>query len=333
MSPAARPPLDAVPTDDAVFGSGQGGSREPTWGGTPSFMRRRIARDLDGVDLVVLGIPFDAAVTNRPGARFGPAAIRRASAILDGDPQYPFGFDPFEILTVVDGGDVGWDHARPWLTHDLIHARASAILAAGAKLFSLGGDHSVTLPLLVAHAERHGPLALVQFDAHQDTWGADGEGGPGLWIDHGGFVRRAVELGAIDPARSIQVGIRSHAPRTCGLDVVTADEIELHGIGRAFERIRDRVGDRPTYLSFDIDALDPAFAPGTGTPVAGGLTTREALVILRALGSLDLVGGDVVEVAPAYDSAEVTAIAAAAVARHFVCLEADRRRRRAGGSG
>ena len=320
-------PLRPRPTDNAVFGPATGGSGEPTYGGALSFMRRRYSRDLTGVDIAVLGIPFDAAVSNRTGSRFGPQAIRRASAILDGDPQYPFHMDPFETLNVVDWGDVSWDYQRPWQAHDCIHAQASDILASGAMLFSLGGDHSVTYPLLVAHAEKHGPLAIVHFDAHQDTWGDEGFAGPGHWTDHGAFVRRGVEAGVIDAKRSIQIGIRTHAPRDCGLEIVWGWELETDGIRRVIERIYDRVGTAKAYLTFDIDCLDPAFAPGTGTPVAGGLTSREALAILRELGRLDFVGGDVVEVAPPYDHADVTAIAGAAVAQTFIGLEAEKRRR------
>jgi len=326
MAQGTGDPLHPRPTDDAVFGSGRGGSSEPTYGGVLSFMRRRFSRDLAEVDVAILGIPFDAAVSNRTGSRFGPQAIRRASAILDGDPQYPFHVDPFTVLNVVDWGDVSWDFTKPWAAHDCIHAQAVEILASGARLFSLGGDHSVTYPLLVAHAERHGPLAIVHFDAHQDTWGGEGETGPGHWTDHGAFVRRGVEAGVIDASRSIQIGIRTHAPRDCGLEIVYGHEIETGGIARVIERILARVGTAKAYLTFDIDCLDPAFAPGTGTPVAGGLTTREALTILRGLGGLDFVGGDVVEVAPPYDHADVTAIAGAAVAQMWLGLEAERRR-------
>lgn len=326
MAAGTGDPLRPRPVDNAFLGGPMGGSGEPTYGGALSFMRRRYSRDLAGVDVAILGIPFDSAVSNRSGARFGPQAIRRASAILDGDPQYPFHFDPFEVLRVVDYGDAVFDYARPWEAHDCIHAQARDILASGAKLFSLGGDHSVTFPLLEAHAEIHGPLAIVHFDAHQDTWGDEGTAGPGHWTDHGAFVRRGVEAGVIDAARSIQIGIRTHAPRDCGLEIVWGWELETAGVRSVIERIKARVGTAKAYLTFDIDGLDPAFAPGTGTPVAGGLTSREALAILRDLGSLDFVGGDVVEVAPAYDHADITAIAGAAVAQTWLGLMAEKRR-------
>ncbi len=199
------------PTDNAVFGPLMGGSPDATYGGVLSFMRRRYSRDLADVDAVVWGIPFDQAVSNRPGARFGPSAIRRASAIFDGDPQYPFGFDPFETLAVIDYGDAAFDYTRPQGFADTIAAQAAGIITGEAQLFSLGGDHFVTYPLLKAHAARHGRLALMQFDAHQDTWPDHGG------ISHGGFVARAVREGLIDPARSIQVGIRTVAPEDCGI--------------------------------------------------------------------------------------------------------------------
>lgn len=315
-------PIRPRPTDNAVFGkSPVGGSTEPTYGGALSFMRRRYSRDLAGVDAVVWGIPFDSAVSNRPGARFGPQAIRRASAIFEGDPQYPFEADPFAEMTVVDYGDAVWDYGRPWEAHGLIAAQAREILAAGCHLFSLGGDHSVTWPLLQAHAEVYGPLGLVMFDAHQDTWGDDGER-----IDHGSFVLRAVRAGIVDPERSIQVGIRTHAPETCGIEIIHGYELDDIGIFGVIRRIENRVGEGAAYMTFDIDCLDPAFAPGTGTPVSGGLSSREALSILRALGDVGFVGGDVVEVAPAYDHADITAIAASTVAQTYLGVLTERRR-------
>jgi agmatinase len=308
-------------TDNAFTGPLKGGAMEPTYGGALSFMRRRYSRDLAGVDAVVWGIPFDQATTNRPGARFGPQAIRRASAIFDGDPQYPFGIDPFATLTVIDHGDVYFDYARPMDFAGAIEAEAARIIASGAQLLSLGGDHFVTYPLLKAHAAKHGPLALVQFDAHQDTW-PDHEGS----ISHGTFVGRAAKEGLIDVRRSIQIGIRTHAPEDFGIALLGPDAVDTLGVAGIAERIRERVGESPAYLTFDIDCLDPAFAPGTGTPVAGGLSSREALAILRALGPIDFVGGDVVEVAPAYDHADITAIAASSVAMYYLGLLAERRK-------
>ncbi|ADZ71087.1 agmatinase [Polymorphum gilvum] len=314
-------PIRPRPTDEAIHKKQlKGGAHEPTYGGVLSFMRRRYTRDLAGVDAAVWGIPFDASVSNRPGARFGPQGVRRASAIFDGDPQYPFHTDPFEHLAVVDYGDCSFDYGRHTEIPGQIEAQAREILDAGVHLFSIGGDHFVTYPLLRAHAARFGPLALVQFDAHQDTWNDEGDR-----IDHGTFVGRAVREGLIDPYRSIQIGIRTHAPETCGLEIVFGEEVHDLGVAGVVARIRHRVGDAPAYMTFDIDCLDPAFAPGTGTPVAGGLSSREALMILRRLGTVGFVGGDVVEVAPAYDHADITSIAGATIAQHYLGLLAERK--------
>jgi agmatinase len=321
MNVMLHPSIRPRETDTAVFGAGlMGGSHEPMYGGVLSFMRRRLSRDLAGIDVAVWGIPFDAAVSNRPGARFGPQGVRRASAILEGDPQYPFRADPFETLAVVDYGDCSLDYGRHGDVPGQIEGQASAIVETGTTLLSIGGDHYVTWPLLLAHAKRHGPMALVQFDAHQDTW-FDEE----ARIDHGSFVARAVRAGIIAPERSIQVGIRTHAPEDCGIEIVYGDDVEALGVQGVVERIKARVGDAKTYLTFDIDCLDPAYAPGTGTPVSGGLSSREALMILRRLGALDIVGADVVEVAPAYDHADVTSIAGATVMQHYLGLLAERK--------
>ncbi|WP_139247732.1 agmatinase [Hyphomicrobium sp. CS1GBMeth3] len=320
MNEMLKHPPRPCETDSAVFGTSLlNGSLEPTFCGVPSFMRRRLTRNLAGVDVAIWGIPFDAAVSNRPGARFGPQGVRRASMILGGEPQYPFQADPFAHMAVVDYGDCALDYGRPADAPVQIAAQAREIIGHGPKLLSIGGDHFVTWPLLKAHAEKYGPLALVQFDAHQDTWPDDGGR-----IDHGSFVGRAVREGIIRPDRSIQVGIRTHAPETCGIDIVSGNDVAMHGVHGVIERIQKRVGDAKCYLTFDIDCLDPAFAPGTGTPVAGGLSSREALIILRNLGGLDIVGGDVVEVAPAYDHADITSIAGAAVLQHYLGLLAER---------
>jgi agmatinase len=313
----------ARPTDNAFAGGLLGGSPEPTFSGALSFMRRRYTRDLGGVDFAVWGVPFDSATSNRPGARFGPQAIRRASAILDGDPQYPFGFDPFERLTVVDWGDCGIDHGRVDLVPGIVEEQAARIIGAGPLLLTLGGDHSVTYSLLKVHAAKFGPLALVQFDAHQDTWHPDAA--DPARIDHGSFVARAVKEGLIDPKHSIQIGIRSHAPADCGIEMIYGHEIETGGISGAIDRILRRAGNKRAYLTFDIDCLDPAFAPGTGTPVSGGLTSREAMTILRALGAVDFVGLDVMEVSPPYDHADITAIAAATMAMTMIGLVAEKK--------
>ena len=297
-----------------------GRSGDPTYAGALSFMRRRYSKNVKGADVIVWGIPFDAAVTNRPGARFGPQAIRRASAIFDSDPQYPFNRDLFENLAVVDYGDCLLDSGNHQKTPATIEREAAKLLKSGAFLLSLGGDHFVTGPLLKAHAAIHGPLALVQFDAHQDTWSDDGKR-----IDHGSFVTRAVREGIIDPDRSIQIGIRTHAPEDCGVNILYGHQVEEMSAGDIASAIISHTRGAPAYLTFDIDCLDPAFAPGTGTPVAGGPSSVKILSVLQRLHQLDIRGADVVEVSPPYDHADITAIAGATVAMYMLGLHAERR--------
>lgn len=293
---------------------------DPTYAGALSFMRRRYTKELAGGAAVVWGIPFDAATSNRPGARFGPQAIRRASAIFDNDPQYPFQRDLFEAMPTIDYGDCLLDYGNHWKTPDTIEQEAAKILASADFLLTLGGDHFITWPLLKAHAAKHGPLALVQFDAHQDTWFDDGKR-----IDHGSFVGRAVRAGLIDPAHSIQIGIRTHAPEDCGIRIVYGHQVEEMRASEIAALILEHTAGDPAYLTFDIDCLDPAFAPGTGTPVSGGPSSAKILSVLQALGNLDIRGADVVEVAPAYDHADITAIAGATVAMYMLGLHAERR--------
>jgi agmatinase len=282
-------------------------------------MRRRYTKRLTGADVAVWGVPFDAATSNRPGARFGPQAIRRASAIFDNDPQHPFQRDLFAEMAVIDTGDCLLDYGHHAKTPATIAREAARIIKSVPYLLTLGGDHFITLPLLRAHAARHGPLALVQFDAHQDTW-PDAEGR----IDHGSFVGRAVREGLIDVARSIQVGIRTHAPDDFGIRILPGDAVEDMTASAIAAEIVAQAGGAPVYLTVDIDCLDPAFAPGTGTPVSGGFSSAKLLSVLRRLAPLDIRGSDVVEVAPAYDHADITAIAASTVAMYMLGLRAER---------
>lgn len=288
---------------------------EMTYGGALSFLRRRYTRDLAGVDVAVMGVPWDSAVTNRPGCRLGPRAIRAASTQLAELKAFPFGFDLLESLAVVDWGDAWIDPHHPETVPASVEAQAAAIIATGTRLLALGGDHFVTWPLLKAHAARHGPLALIHVDAHGDLWPDD----PGR-IDHGTMMGRAIRDGLVDPARSTQVGIRTFHDTTEGLEVLTAPWVHRNGIAAAIETAVTRAGDAPVYLSFDIDALDPAFAPGTGTPVPGGLASWQALELVRGLAPLNLVGMDIVEVSPPFDHAEITALAAAHIAHDWLCL-------------
>ena len=289
--------------------------QEMTYGGALSFLRRRYTRDLDGVDVAVTGVPFDASVTYRSGARLGPRAIRAASVQLAELDAFPFGFDPFETLSVVDAGDCMLDPHHPETIAGAIFDHADAILAQGCKMLTFGGDHFVAYPLLKAHAKHHGPIALVQFDAHCDTWADDGHR-----LDHGTMFARAVAEGIIDASKSTQIGLRTYNDSAHGFEILTAPWVHRNGIDAALETIIKRAGAAPVYISFDVDGLDPAFAPGTGTPVAGGLASWQALELIRGLEQLNLVGMDVVEVSPAYDHAEITAIAAATIAHDWLCL-------------
>jgi len=294
----------------------KGLSFENPFAGAPSFLRRRYTKDLTGVDLAVTGIPFDQAVTNRPGARFGPRAIREASALQAGDPPWSWGFSPLEEFAIVDYGDMALDYAEMGATPGLIEAHVACIVAAGVTPVILGGDHSVTLPVLRALAGRHGPLSLVQFDAHTDLW----EDRDPARVDHGTFVGKALDAGVIDAATSVQVGIRTMTPDLRGVQQIGARQVHERGPDWTAARITEVVHGRPCYVSFDIDALDPAFAPGTGTPVWGGLASWQAAAILRDLAGLDLRGADVVEVSPPYDSGGITAVAGAHVATELCCL-------------
>ncbi|MEO0421153.1 MAG: agmatinase [Pseudomonadota bacterium] len=293
---------------------------EPTYSGIQSFLRRKYTRDLTGAELAVVGVPFDLATTNRPGARGGPAAVRAASAVMAWERPYGMAFDPRTALAMVDYGDVLFDFGRPAQIQARITEQFASILDAGVATLALGGDHYVTYPILKAMHAKHGTLSLLHFDAHSDTW----EDEPGRVHDHGTMFRHAVNEGLVDPARSVQIGIRTHNPDTMGFTILDAPYVHREGVAATAARAREILQGHRVYLSFDIDCLDPAFAPGTGTPVSGGLSSAQALAILRALMGLDVVGGDVVEVAPAYDQAQMTALAAAHIAYEFTGLYAAR---------
>lgn len=316
--------MDVTPrTGDLAFTrtSLHGTVMEPTYGGATSFMRRRYTRDLAGVDVAVMGVPLDLATSGRPGTRFGPRAVRAASAHIAWAPHWPWEPDLFDRLAVADIGDCLFDAARPETIADAIAGAARDVIGTGTALLTLGGDHFITWPLLKAHAERHGPLRLVQFDAHSDTW-AD-EGGR---LDHGTMLWYAVRDGLVDPAHSVQVGIRTHNPDTLGFTTLDARAVHRAGPEAIAVQVRDVVGGGPVYVTFDIDCLDPSAAPGTGTPVIGGLSSWQAQEILRGLAGLPVVGMDVVEVSPPYDCAEITALAGAAIACDLLALHAAGRR-------
>lgn len=302
--------------DRALDGPLTGLAFEHAFAGAPSFLKRRYARDAAGADLAVLGVPFDAAVSHRPGPRFGPRAIREASALQPCDPPWGWPYDPYEELRVVDAGDVGFDYAAVHDVPQRIQVRVAELLGQGAGTLVLGGDHFVTLPILRAYAQAHGPLAVLQFDAHSDLWPDDDPSR----IDHGTFLYKAVREELVDVPRSMQVGIRTESGDRLGVPMISAREVHERGVASVVEEVRRTVGDAPCYVTFDIDALDPSAAPGTGTPVWGGLHAWQAQAILRDLAGLRVLGGDVVEVSPPYDHGGITAVAGAHVATEIMCL-------------
>jgi len=294
-----------------------GYSQQLTSAGCPSFMRRPFSRDLDGIDLAITGIPFDCATTNRPGTRLGPRAIREQSSLQAHDAPYGWEVDPFESLRMIDYGDCQFDYGYIARAPAIIEKHITGILEQDVTVLSLGGDHYVSYPVLKAHAKKFGQLSLIQFDAHSDTWEDESVDR----IDHGTMFRRAIEDGVVSAEHSVQVGIRTTNPDTMGVNIIDAPTVHSLSAAAVAERIKSVVGSRPCYFTFDIDCLDPAFAPGTGTPVSGGLSSAQAMDILRALkGSLVLKGMDVVEVSPPFDHAGVTAIAGAHMAVELICL-------------
>jgi agmatinase len=302
-------------------------SRSPRYAGIATFARLPRIEDVDHADIAVVGVPFDSGVSYRPGARFGPAHVREASRLLR--PYNPAqDVSPFAAQQVVDAGDIP---VNPFDIDEAVGAierAATALTEGGTRLVTIGGDHTIALPLLRSVAKRHGPVAVVHFDAHLDTWDTY-FGAP---VTHGTPFRRASEEGLIDRTASLHVGIRGplydredlRDDERLGFAIVSSVDIETEGVATAIDRMRRRIGDAPVYLSIDIDVLDPAHAPGTGTPEAGGLTSRELLRMVRALATLRIVGADVVEVAPAYDHAQITGIAASHVAYEIVSAMAGR---------
>jgi agmatinase len=302
----------------------------------PTFARLPNVRTLEDVDLAVIGVPFDTGVSFRAGGRFGPNAIRSASVLIRGHNPV-LNVHPFRVLSCVDYGDVAIVPGYIERSYDLIERDVTPVVEAGVVPLLLGGDHSVTLPHLRA-TRSVGPLAVVMFDSHTDAW----ESFFGEKYNHGTWMRRAIEEGLVDVGRSIEVGLRGsvYAPedwevldRELGLAYLPTHELLDRGVEATVQVIRDRVGDRPAFISFDIDVVDPAFAPGTGTPEAGGPSSHQMLQILRGLRGIDFVGFDVVEVIPAYDPAGQTATLAAQIAFEMVSLVALRRQETAADRG
>jgi guanidinobutyrase / D-arginase len=293
----------------------------PRFAGPPTFARLPRIDEVSDVDVAVVGVPFDSGVSYRPGARFGPAQVRESSRLLR--PYNPaLDIEPFARQQVVDAGDMAVNPFDIGEAIAAIEGGARELLERSRRLMTIGGDHTIALPLLRALHAVHGPIAVVHFDAHLDTWDTYF----GAAYTHGTPFRRAAEEGLLDESGCLHVGIRGSLyaasdlvqDAELGFQVVHAREVDDLGIRGVVERLQAPVEERPVYVSVDIDVLDPAFAPGTGTPEAGGLTSRELLAILRSFAGLNLVGADLVEVAPAYDHAEITGIAASHVAYELV---------------
>ena len=307
----------AFNVDNAITREGHRGmSFENAFGGILSFMRRTYTKDLSGVDLAITGIPFDQAVTNRPGSRFGPRAIREASTLQPCDPPFGWDINPLADFDVVDYGDLAFDYANVAAFPERLTDHIRVILREGVGTLSFGGDHYITFPILRAYAEKYGPMALVHFDAHSDTWPDDDM----TRIDHGTMFYKAVKEGLILPEKSVQIGIRTQNDYDAGVHVIDAPRVHGQTPAATAAQVKEIVGNHPVYLTFDIDCLDPAFAPGTGTPVWGGLSSAQAAAILRDIRGINMVGGDVVEVSPQYDVSGATAVAGAHAAMELMCL-------------
>ncbi|MFI0896780.1 agmatinase [Streptomyces sp. NPDC020983] len=300
-------------------------SRTPRFAGPATFARLPRLDEVGGADIAVVGVPFDSGVSYRPGARFGGNAIREASRLLR--PYNPAqDASPFALAQVADAGDIPVNPFDIAEAVEGVQAGADELLGTGARLMTLGGDHTIALPLLRAVAGRHGPVALLHFDAHLDTWDTY-FGAP---YTHGTPFRRAVEEGLLDTSALCHVGTRGPLygrrdlddDERMGFGIVTSADVMRRGVDEVAQQLRERIGDRPLYVSIDIDVLDPAHAPGTGTPEAGGLTSRELLEILRGIADCTLVSADVVEVAPAYDHAEITSVAASHTAYELTTIMA-----------
>jgi agmatinase len=297
--------------------------------GIGSFMRLPQVKDMEGVDAAIVGIPFDTGASYRVGGRFGPAAIREASRLLR-----PFHaeheIEIFDHLSVVDSGDLPVIPGNIEATYRVIVDGLRPILQAGVVPLAIGGDHGITLGELRAVAKHHGPVGLIDFDSHTDTWDS-------YWGErytHGTWCKRAIEEGLIDTRRAVQLGIRGAlygsedrgGARALGLHLIPTEELLTRGVDDVLPEVRERIGSGPVFLSFDIDSVDPGFAPGTGTPEVGGPTSRDALRLVRGLLGIEFVGFDLVEVMPQYDSGEVTSLLAGTLLHEFLALLALRRR-------
>ncbi|HSH43386.1 MAG TPA: agmatinase [Arenicellales bacterium] len=300
-----------------------GGNDMPRFGGPATMMRLPAQQDADGLDACFVGVPLDIGTSNRSGARFGPRSIRAESCLLR-----PYNMAtraaPFDSLQVADIGDVAINTFDLKDSVRIIEAAYDGIVAAGCRPLTLGGDHTIALPILRAMKKRHGPVGLVHVDAHADI----NDAMFGEPVAHGTPFRRAVEEGLLDTSRAVQIGLRGTGytaedfdwPRSQGMRVVQAEDCWYRSLAPLMEEVREQLGGGPVYLSFDIDGLDPSCAPGTGTPEPGGLTTHQGLEIIRGCRGLNLVGGDLVEVAPPYDSSGNTSLLAANLLFEMLCV-------------
>ena len=304
--------------DNPAFGAGL----QPFMG-IPSFMRLPVSRELKGVDVAILGVPFDSGTSYRSGTRFGPRKIREASLLLWGH-NTTLHVTPLKKLNVIDYGDVSV--IPPSIEHTMtaITDAASEIIGTGTKLITLGGDHSITLPLLRAHAKKHGPVSLVHIDAHLDTWESEFDAVP---YSHGTPFRHALQEGLIRPGEYVQIGIRGPVSgeddyaeaAALGARTITIHEVMQKGVDEILKEVHARLKG-PVYVTVDIDSADPAFAPGTGTPEVGGLTSYQLLQLVRGLHGLDLIGFDLVEVSPPFDHGDITAILASNIVFEYLSL-------------
>jgi len=308
------------------------GTKVPRFAGASTFARLPELRDVPSCDVAIVGVPFDAGTSYRPGARFGPQAIRQASRHLRTQYHPAYDTEPFAEQQVADAGDISCNPYNIEKAVLEIQKGATELLGKVDRIISLGGDHTIALPLLRAVNHYHGPVALVHFDAHLDTWDTY-YGAP---YTHGTPFRRAAEEKLFLESASMHVGIRGPLysrddlknDKELGFKVIHCDEFQSEGIDHVVKRIRDRVGDNPMYLSIDIDVLDPAHAPGTGTPEIAGMSSRELVGVLRGMAGLNIISADVVEVSPAYDHAELTSLSAATTVFEITNLFAYSRKRK-----
>lgn len=303
-------------------------TKVPRFAGRGTFARLPEGRDVQDFDIAILGVPFDGGTSYRPGARFGPSNVREASRLLRPGYLKELDVTPVEELQVIDAGDVACTPYRIERAVKEIEDHATNLGAGGKRIVAIGGDHTIALPMLRALNRTHGPVALLHFDAHLDTWDAYFD----ETVTHGTMFRRAFEEGLLIEDKSMHVGIRGPVydrkdfldDHKFGFQILRCSDLDHLGIPAAIERVKQRIGDTAVYVSIDIDVLDPAFAPGTGTPEMGGMSSRELLQFIRGLNGINIVGADLVEVSPAYDHAEITALAGATIVYDLVGLMVNR---------